>query len=122
MAVGTQPSLLNAIHNLLKDRVSRHRRRSAKAQANGGMHTHAQCSHDRTIYLIECFEQHKHDYEQLLAASERADGDKRPNRPERGVGYTDAEWALFIRGWDAHADDVYRSGLRTAIEFCKERS
>lgn len=122
MANETQPSVLTAIQSLLENRVSRYRRWSVKAKQKASWHFEEQCAHDRTIYLIERFEQHTHDYKQLLAASERADGDKRPNRPERGAGYTDAEWAIFIRGWDAHADAVYRSGLRTAIEFCKERS
>lgn len=51
----------------------------------------------------------------LLSAAHRADGDARPNRPERGAGYSDEEWAIFLRGWDAHAQAVYASGLRTAL-------
>lgn len=52
---------------------------------------------------------------ELIAAAQRADGDERPNRPERGPGYSDSEWAIFLRGWDAHAEAVYRSGLRAAV-------
>lgn len=52
---------------------------------------------------------------ELIAAAHRADGDERPNRPERAPGYSDAEWTAFLRGWDAHAEAVYASGLRAAL-------
>lgn len=51
----------------------------------------------------------------LLAAGHRADGNERAGRPERGPGYSDADWDIFLRGWDAHADAVFRSGLRAAL-------
>lgn len=51
----------------------------------------------------------------LIAAGHRADGDQREGRPERGPGFSDAEWALYLRGWDSHAEAVYRSGLRAAL-------
>lgn len=52
---------------------------------------------------------------ELVSAAHRADGDQRPSRPERGAGYSDAEWEIFLRGWDAHAEAIFHSGLRTAL-------
>lgn len=55
-----------------------------------------------------------------IEAGHRADGDERPARPERGPGYSDEEWAIFLRGWDAHAEAVYRSGLRAALARARD--
>lgn len=52
---------------------------------------------------------------ELIEAAHEADGDERLGRPEGGIGYTDLEWEQFLRGWDAHADAIYHSGLRKAL-------
>ncbi|MFC3716840.1 hypothetical protein ACFONC_11825 [Luteimonas soli] len=72
----------------------------------------AGCSYEQTIPLRQL----RTRYVALLEAAHRADGEERPGRPERGPGHTAAEWTMFLRGWDAHADAVFRSGLRAALE------
>ncbi len=52
---------------------------------------------------------------ELIEAAHRVDGDERPSRPERGIGYTDDEWELFLAGWNAHAAAVFDSGLRKIL-------
>jgi hypothetical protein len=54
----------------------------------------------------------------LISAAQRADGNERPNRPERGIGFDDHEWKIFLRGWDMHARSVFDSGLRASLVQC----
>lgn len=59
MADTAKAGVLGAIERMLRDRVSKYRRWSAKAHPKGGLHITQECANERALYLMAEFEKHR---------------------------------------------------------------